>query len=114
MIPMTMNWELLWCILGCAVVTALPRVLPVMFLSADSLPPMVLRWLSFVPVAVMAALLGPDVLVRDNALALTLSNIYLAAALPSLLIAWYTKSFFGTIACAMGSVALLRALGWGW
>lgn len=109
-----MNTELLWCIAGCAVVTALPRVLPVMFLSADSLPPLVLRWLSFVPVAVMAALLGPDVLVRDGGLALSLENIYLAAALPSLLVAARTKSFFGTIACAMGSVALLRALGWGW
>lgn len=109
-----MNLELLGCILGCALVTLLPRVLPMMYLSTESLPGVVLRWLSFVPVAVMAALLGPDVLVRDGAFALSFHNIYLAVALPALLVSWWTKSFFGTIAFGMGGVALLRFVGWGW
>ena len=108
-----MNVELLLCIVGCAAVTALPRVLPIMFLSAESLPPLALRWLSFVPVAVMAALLGPDVLVQGGALALHADNIYLTAALPALLVGWWSKSFFGTIATGMGTVALLRFVGWG-
>ena len=109
-----MNTELVLCIAGCALVTLLPRVLPLMYLSAQSLPPLLLRWLSFVPVAVMAALLGPDVLMRGESLALTPGNIHLTAAVPALLVAWRWGSFFGTIACAMGTVALLRYLGWGW
>lgn len=109
-----MNLELLLCILGCSLVTCLPRVLPMMYLSTESLPEVARRWLSFVPVAVMAALLGPDVLVRNETLALTPQNIYLLVAVPALAVSWWTRSFFGTIAFSMGGVALLRYLGWGW
>ncbi len=111
------SMELVLTIVGCAVVTALPRVLPLMYLSVESLPKASLQWLSYVPVAVMAALLFPDVLTRaDDAghtvLFLSHENTYLLAAIPSLLLAWYTKSFFGTIACAMGMVGILRYCGW--
>lgn len=108
-----MNVELLLCILGCSLVTCLTRVLPMMYLRVERLPRAALRWLSFVPVAVMAALLGPDVLVRDGALMLSIHNIYLVAAIPALLVSVRTGSFFGTIACGMGGVALLRWVGWG-
>ncbi len=107
-----MNSELLLTIAGCALVTAIPRVFPLMFLSVESLPKASLKWLSFVPVAVMAALLFPDVLVSNDTLFISFNNTYLLAAIPSLLLAWYTKSFFGTIACAMLCVALLRYVGW--
>ncbi len=112
-----MNIELLLTIIGCALVTAIPRVLPLMYLSVDHLPKSSLRWLSFVPVAVMAALLFPDIFVEkkssgDFVLFLSIDNTYLLAAIPSLILAWYTKSFFGTIACAMGTVAALRYFGW--
>ncbi len=107
-----MHTELILTIAGCALVTAIPRIFPLMYLSVESLPKTALQWLSFVPVAVMAALLFPDVLVKDQALYLSLNNTYLLAAIPSLILAWYTKSFFGTIACAMLTVACLRYFGW--
>ncbi len=106
------NMELLLTIIGCALVTAIPRVLPLMYLSVESLPKASLKWLSFVPVAVMAALLFPDVLIKEDKLFISFENTYLLAAIPSLILAWYTKSFFGTIACAMGMVAALRYFGW--
>ena len=34
------------------------------------------------------------------------------SAIPALLVAWGSKSFFGTIAFSMGFVALMRYLGW--
>ncbi len=104
--------ELFWVIVGCALVTAVPRVLPLMYLSVESLPKTALKWLSFVPVAVMAALLFPDILVSEDKLFISIDNTYLLAAFPSLILAWYTNSFFGTIACAMGTVAALRYFGW--
>ncbi len=107
-----MNTELILTILGCALVTAIPRVFPLMYLSVDSLPKASLKWLSFIPVAVMAALLFPDILVHQDKLFISFENTYLLAAIPSLILAWYTKSFFGTIACAMLTVAGLRYLGW--
>ena len=47
---------LLLCVLGSVLVTQLPKVLPVTFLRGDCLPALLRPWLSFVPVAVMAAL----------------------------------------------------------
>lgn len=105
------HWELLLCIAGSSLVTCIPRVGPMMFLNTEALPAGVRRWLSFVPVAVMAALLGPDVLVRDNTLFLSTDNLFLMVAIPALAVAWWTKSFFGTIAFGMGAVALARYWG---
>ena len=84
MIWIQQHAELLFCLVGCMLVTVIPRVGPVMYLHAESLPDLLRHWLSFVPVAVMAALL----------------------------VAWWSKSFFGTIAFSMGFVALMRYLGW--
>lgn len=108
-----MSGYLVVCIVGCALVTALPRVLPLMYLSLERLPLAVKNWLGFVPVAVMAALLGPGVLVRDGVFSPGPDNIFLVVAVPALVVSWYTRSFFGTIAFGMGGVALLRYLGWG-
>lgn len=103
--------ELVWCTIGCTLVTAIPRVLPVMYLRAEKLPPLLRHWLSFVPVSVMAALLASQIFYYNDKFDPTPGNLYLVAALPSLLVAWKTKSFFGTIIFAMLLVAGARFLG---
>lgn len=108
---LTTHTELLVMIAGASFVTCLPRVLPMMYLSTEALPPMVQRWLGFVPVAVLAALLGPDVLIRDGALDISTHNLFLLVAVPALGVAWWTKSFFGTIIFSMGAVAAARYCG---
>jgi len=50
--------EILALVLGCALVTALPRVLPLVALSRLQLPPWLAGWLRYVPIAVLAALLA--------------------------------------------------------
>lgn len=107
----TSNAQLLVMIVGASLVTCLPRVLPMMYLSTEALPPMVQRWLGFVPVAVLAALIGPDVLIRDGALDISVHNLFLLVAIPALGVAWWTKSFFGTIIFSMGAVAAARYCG---
>ena len=76
--------ELVWCIIGCTLVTAIPRVLPVMYLRAEKLPPLLRHWLSFVPVSVMAALLASQIFYYNDTFDPTPGNLYLVAALPSL------------------------------
>ena len=61
-----MNIDLLLCILGMALVTLIPRVMPVTLLAGRELPPLLTRWLSFVPVSVLAALVAPDLLLADG------------------------------------------------
>lgn len=103
--------ELALCTLGMALGTALPRALPMTMLSEKAMPPKVQRWLTFVPAAILAALVAPDIFLRDGALFLSTDNIFLLAALPTLLVAWKTRSLFASLAAGMGLVALCR---WWW
>ncbi|MBO4301359.1 MAG: AzlD domain-containing protein [Desulfovibrio sp.] len=102
---------LLLCLLGSVAATLLPKVLPLTFLKGDSLPPLLRQWLSFVPVAVMAALVGPDVFFYEGQFNASTSNLFLMVALPSLLLAWWSKNYFLTIAFGLGLVILARATG---
>lgn len=99
---------------GMAVVTYAGRALPLWLLSSRSLNPWISRWLSFVPAAILSALLAPSLLLREAGEGemqcfFSLENHFLLAAIPSFLIAWFTRSFFGTVAVGMISVALMRA-----
>lgn len=97
-------------ILGMAAVTYLPRLLPVLVLSSKSLPPVVIMWLQYVPVAVLAAMLLPALMMPDKQIDLSFNNLFLWASIPTILAAWRTKSFFGTVLVGMGTVALVRFL----
>jgi branched-subunit amino acid transport protein len=99
-------------IFGMALVTYLPRVLPVWLLSQRTLPPLLIDWLRYVPVTVLSALLLPALTVQENRIDVGFDNIFLWAAIPAVLVAWKTKSFFGTVLVGMGVVALARYL-WG-
>ena len=99
-------------ILGMVVVTYLPRLLPLLLLAARPLPPLVATWLRYVPVAVLAAMLLPDLLLREQQLAVRADNLFLWAALPTFLAAWLSRSFLGAVATGMGAVALCR-YAWG-
>ena len=95
-------------ILGMALVTYLPRLLPALVLAQRSLHPALARWLSFIPCAVLAAMLLPSLLIQEGRIALEPDNIFLWAALPSFLVAWRSKGLFGAVAVGMACVALGR------
>jgi len=93
---------------GMSLVTYLPRLLPAWFLRGRELPPFVVAWLRYVPVAVLSALLLPSLLVQGGKFALAWNNLYLWAALPAIFVAWKTKSMFATVLTGMVLVALAR------
>jgi len=98
-------------IAGMALVTCLPRVVPILLLSGKKMPKTVERWLSFVPPAILAALLAPELFLDRNdptAPILVFSSVYLKAAIPAFIVAWKTKSLFGTVATGIVAAALLR------
>ncbi|MHB1134452.1 MAG: AzlD domain-containing protein [Chloroflexota bacterium] len=97
-------------ILGAGLVTVVPRVLPLVVLSRVALPAWLIRWLGYMPIAVLAALLAQAVLVPDGALALSPDNLSLLAVLPTLLVAIMTRSLLGTVLCGVTAMALLRLL----
>jgi branched-subunit amino acid transport protein len=101
---------ILWTILLMALVTVLPRLLPVWLLAGRDLPPLVVAWLRYVPVAVLAAMLAPELLLREGDVDLSWSNLYFWVSIPTLLVAWKTRSLFLTVITGMGGIALLRLM----
>ncbi len=91
-----------------ALVTYVPRLLPLLFLTAKTLPPIVNKWLGYVPTAVLAAMLFPSIIIKDKEVALGIDNLFLLAAIPAILVAWKTRSLFGTVITGMIMVATGR------
>nr|WP_321258058.1 AzlD domain-containing protein [uncultured Pseudodesulfovibrio sp.] len=94
--------------LGMLAVTYIPRVLPMLALASRTLPEPVVRWLSYVPVAVLSAMLFPALLLKDMSFNFDPDNYFLWAAIPAFILAWRTRSFFGTVALGMALVAGAR------
>ena len=95
-------------ILGMMAVTYIPRARPVLALARRTLPEPVIRWLGFIPVAVLSAMLVPSLLAPEKILDFSLRNIFLWAAVPTFLVCWKTRSFVGAVVTGMGCVALGR------
>ncbi len=100
-------WILL-VILGTALVTVIPRVLSLALLSHFTLPKWLVRWLSYVPIAVLAALLAQSVLLSDGAIHFSPDNLSLLAVVPTLLVAVRSRSLIWTVLTGVVSMALLR------
>ena len=102
--------DVLFTLIGMMLVTYLPRLLPAWFLRGRKLHPFLEAWLKYVPVAVLAALLLPSLLIENGKINLEWSNLYLWAALPAGFTAWKTRNMFATILVGMLVVALVRLI----
>lgn len=95
-------------ILGMLVVTYLPRVIPLLVLTRMEIPEVIIRWLRFIPVSILAALLTPGILIVEGKLMFNYHNIFLLAALPTFIAAVYKKNIFLTVVTGMLSVLILE------
>lgn len=107
---MTVRPSILLLFLGMALVTYLPRMLPIVVLSRFKMPPLLLKWLGFIPAAVLSALLASGVLLDGGQLSLPPQNPALLAALPAFAVAIWTRSLMGTVLVGIGAMALLRLI----
>lgn len=102
--------EIFYIIIGAALVTFIPRVLPLMLLSKINIPQWGMRWLHFVPIAVMSALIAQELFIQEGELSPISSNVELLAALPTFWIAVKTRSLLGTVVAGILSLMVLRYL----
>jgi len=97
-------------IIGMAVTNYLVRFVPMSLLARFELPPVVQRWLSFIPVAVMASLVVGEVLRPDGQWLTPLQNPYLFAAIPTAVVYYKWRSFLGTTVVGILLYLAFRAL----
>ncbi|HEY4689907.1 MAG TPA: AzlD domain-containing protein [Anaerolineae bacterium] len=97
-------------VVSMGVITYALRLLPIALLERVGLPRVVQRALRYVPPAVLSAIIFPELLIRNGALALSLNNTRLLAGLLAAIVAWRTKNVLLTIAAGMAALWLLQAL----
>lgn len=96
-------------ILGGLLGTYLTRLSFILLIPADRVPRVLHRGLKYIPPAVLSAILLPELVIRDGALDLALSNHRLVAGIIAALVAWRLKNTWLTIASGMVALWLLMA-----
>jgi len=65
-------------------------------------PPILQRALRFVPIAVLAAIIVPELVMPGGMLNISFTNLRLLAGIVAMLVAWKTKNIVWTIVAGMG------------
>src|SRR5690606_2220880 len=107
---MSLDISILLIILGGAIVTFLPRVIPFMVIRNIGLPKIVIKWLSFIPICIFAALIVDSFIIQDETSLLSIDWRVLTAIIPTLIIALWTKSLSITVIVGVISMATVRFL----
>jgi len=105
---MDIRLNILIIIMGSALVTLIPRVLPLVVLSRFQLPNGLIRWLQHIPVAVIAALIAQELFITEGHFAF--NQLEWLAALPTFAVAIITRSLLGTVIVGLVCMMLLRWL----
>ncbi|MBC9824355.1 MAG: AzlD domain-containing protein [Carnobacterium inhibens] len=95
-------------IFGMALVTYLPRVLPMLVLSNRSVPEKISKWMSFVPVSIFAALIFSDVFFWESQFNVNpIVNIKLLPSVLVFIVAYKTKSLLWSMVLGIAAIALM-------
>jgi branched-subunit amino acid transport protein len=104
---MTTTTAFILLVIGCALVTWIPRILPFIFVKNMSLPDVVLRWLAYIPVCILSALVLEGMFHKMGSF-VTLDVENVLAFIPTLLVAVLTKSLSKTVIVGVLTMAFLR------
>ncbi|GAB6930833.1 AzlD domain-containing protein [Paenibacillus sp. JCM 10914] len=106
---MNVNLSILFIILGCAFVTFVPRIIPFIVIRKIALPEVAVKWLSYIPVCIFAALIVDSLIVEDESL-LAIDWRVLAAIVPTIAAALWSKSLSITVLVGIVCMAVVRLL----
>ncbi|WP_314578144.1 AzlD domain-containing protein [Enterococcus gilvus] len=106
---MNNNYYLLT-LLGCALVTWVPRVLPFVLTKALTLPPIFQKFLSYLPMTILTALLFQSLLNFQTGHFPTLRFPEIFACIPALIVGIRTNDLMKIVLTGVLGIALLRLL----
>lgn len=85
------NTRFILIILGTMIVTYIPRMLPLVLLSKTKLPKRVEKFLDYIPIAILGAILFQTLIIRDSEIVITITNDYLIIGIITILFAKFVK-----------------------
>ena len=95
-----MKEEMLCLILGMAIVTFLPRFLPLAFLTRRVIPERVKMGLDYIPIGILSSIVFP-ILFTTGEGKVEIQLQYLFAAIPIFVFAWKVRSLWGSVVLGM-------------
>ncbi|WP_251854679.1 AzlD domain-containing protein [Enterococcus italicus] len=95
-------------IIGCGLVTWVSRILPFVLLKKVTLPKIVIDYLQFVPLVIMAALWFDSLLEPQIGQFPLIKWTYVGASLPTVISALISKNLFVIVLVGIASLALIR------
>jgi branched-subunit amino acid transport protein len=101
---MSQSWIVWAAIFAGGLITLLFRASFIVFADANKFPPWFRRALTFVPAAVIAALIVPGLVLLPGTADISFSHPRFAAGLIALVVAWATRNAMITIAVGMGAL----------
>lgn len=111
-----MDWSWLWPLLACVGLAAITLLTRAFFLIPDKEVPMpqwLKRGLKYAPLAALAAVIAPELVMTDGELITTVVDARLPALACAVAYFFYKRSIMGTIALGM-LVYLPLHIGLGW
>jgi len=100
-----------WLLIGLmALVTYVPRYLPMAIAGKVSLTPALARALDFVPVAVLTAIIAQTAFVREGEIAVHWENPHAMATLIAFFVGVVWRNLLLTIVCGLVAFMLFRVL----
>ena len=107
---MRVNSWIFLVILTSAVVTWIPRILPFVLVKYRGLPDLVLRFLKYLPIAIIFALILSSLVEGKVGQLPQVRWVDLVATIPTTIVAFRYKNLMGTVLFGIVLVALLRWL----
>ncbi|MHC5250318.1 AzlD domain-containing protein [Enterococcus sp. LJL90] len=95
-------------LVGCCIVTWIPRVVPFVISKKMVFPNWLERFLSYLPLCILTALLLQSVLDYREGAFPGLKGLEFLACLPTLIVAMRTKDLMKTVIVGIVTIALLR------
>ena len=71
-------------------------------------PQLIERALRFVPVAVLSAIIAPELILHSRKVDFSFGNLRLIAGIVAIIVAWKTKNIIWTIVAGMGVLLVLQ------
>ncbi|WP_093725902.1 AzlD domain-containing protein [Terribacillus halophilus] len=103
---MSVSLSMLLLIAACSAVTILPRILPFLIIRNLKLPVVIMKWLSYIPICILTALVVSSVLGENGPLSFDWQAIMIL--IPTILFAFWTKSLLFTVVVGVVLMAALR------
>jgi len=104
------NNKYLLIIIGMGLVTYGARVLPLFIFKNRKLNENVLKWMRYIPVTILSALIAPNIFMPDGNLQVSFSNPYILASAITALAALKIKNLVGIVVIGMMSILIFKII----